>query len=80
MDIQALYRPWELIELYLRIVCPTAFCGGTWECYDSHDSLDEYSEVHAVDGVNEYEVWKIHQKYLPRVVQIALTGRDITTY
>ena len=79
MDIQALYRPWELIELYLRIVCPTAFCGGTWECYDSHDSLNEYCEVHS-DNVNEYEVWKELYKFLPEVIQIALTGRSVTTY
>ena len=70
----------DIIELYLRIVCPTAFCGGTWECYDSHDSLNKYCKVHAADSVNEYEVWKELYKFLPEVIQIALTGRSVTTY
>jgi hypothetical protein len=67
------------IESYLRIVSPTAFCGGTWECYDSHDSLDEYCKVHS-DNVNEYEVWNKLHKFLPEVVLIALTGGSATTY
>ena len=45
----------ELVpEAKLREVSTTAYCGGSWNCYDSHDYLDEYIEIHGI-GFEESE-------------------------